>query len=340
VLFCFGCQVKKQTTIKPDIDMYNPDYIVPFRVSEKQFEQAIYKWLAEGDYTPDDILENIITGQNRIHVPMYYFKKNYQGSCSASVGYDEQEFYEEWNASSKRYERKSKWVTKWQAFSKPIQGEVEVIGSGSRTTNGNLISDICEHAKGVAWNNYDLKESKNEVAENSLSNFDLSPSASWNETAEKDAKAIIYQKTLPTLPTIKVKGFIIEVMFNDKNHFSMLLPYWVFEYEYGDNKYFAYLDGLNLNRIGGSRPEDNSRKSFVKNTKWKYWLCGIFLSITSAFLIGYYEVEKIKFVDKSWWAIGIGFILTLVLIRNKVKQIKSKSMNLRKTSLEKKLKDL
>ena len=36
-------------------------FVINNKVSEEEFEQIVYSWIAAGDYTPDDIIENIIS---------------------------------------------------------------------------------------------------------------------------------------------------------------------------------------------------------------------------------------------------------------------------------------
>jgi aspartate/glutamate racemase len=62
--------VKKNVTLKivfyslSNLIQMKVDYVIQSKVQRQDFEQIVYKWLSEDDYTPKDIMENIITQYN------------------------------------------------------------------------------------------------------------------------------------------------------------------------------------------------------------------------------------------------------------------------------------
>ncbi|MBC7775180.1 MAG: hypothetical protein H7246_07050 [Phycisphaerae bacterium] len=310
------------------------DYIIKNKVSEQDFERAVYNWLAEGDYTPDDIIENIITQNNLVLLPLHFYMNDYQGTCSASLGYSRTEYYQVWNDTYKRSETRSRMVTNWVPHSQPVQGTVTtVVYAGDKNLEG-----IALFVENMGWRADEL----NQIGQNEanyapvLSLFKVNGSDSWNNKGAKKAYNSAVQQTLPLLPSNLVQNFNLNIRFSEKKFFSLVAPFWLFIYEYQEQQYYVVVDGNDPSRVDGIKPEDKKRKNSVIALRWYGWIGGI---VASLFGVYYFSGQTFAELEINWKNIGIfaaGFILTWILIESKVTSIKKKSIKARKEVLKKK----
>ncbi len=121
--FC-GSEFQIETAIDSKVKTVNS--ILPFSTTPNQFEIAALKWLSEGDYTPDDILEgSLFNNQVGMYLPMWLFTGKYDGEWSASSGYDRQE--EHWDKSfdGKKLVKKTRTVTDWRPSNGNCKGDFQ-----------------------------------------------------------------------------------------------------------------------------------------------------------------------------------------------------------------------
>ena len=95
--------------------------IVPLAITIEGLEKKAYAYMANGDYTPDDMLEAaVFTKKERLYVPAYIFRVEYDATWTASFGYDRTEQYTEYrtvykdNRSFKEPVTRTKTVTDWR----------------------------------------------------------------------------------------------------------------------------------------------------------------------------------------------------------------------------------
>jgi hypothetical protein len=123
------------------------DFIVKSKVSEEQFEDIVEEWLSGGDYTPDDIIENIITQTNAKLLPVHFHKARFSGTASVSLGFDRTEYYYVYNSTTKKQEQKSRTVTDWRSHTQPVQGEV----SACEYAGGPEFSNLADFIDETKW---------------------------------------------------------------------------------------------------------------------------------------------------------------------------------------------
>lgn len=97
------------------------DKIIPLAITVDELEKIAYSYMANGEYTPDDMLEAaVFTKKERLYVPAYVFRVEYDATWTASFGYDRKEQYTEYqtvyrnNSSYKEPVTKTKTVTDWR----------------------------------------------------------------------------------------------------------------------------------------------------------------------------------------------------------------------------------
>lgn len=314
------------------------DYIIKNKVSEQDFEQIVYKWLAEGDYTPDDIIENIITQNNLALMPLYYSKDDYSGSCSVSLGYQKLVEDNVYDNVNKKWVRQSRWITEWQPHSQAIQGNTVTI----TYAGGKVINPISIFFENMGWKSEELLSIPPDAPryDEMCNLFKVSKNDSWDIRGGKKAYNQAFQQTIPKLPSSIYNNLVLNIKFTETMFFNVLAPYWLFSYEYQEKQYYVLVDGNNPGRIDGLRPEDKKRKSEVIKVKWFGWLVGILATILALYIVAGQDFDKIVW---NWTNFGIGLaglILTGVTVAYEVVKIKDKSKKIRQQLLANKLKRL
>jgi len=283
------------------------DYLIQNKVSEEDFESTVYDWLSQGDYTPDDIIENIITEHNLMYFPVHFYKCSYSGNASASLGYPRIEYYYVYNPTTKRQERKSRTVTDWIPHAQNVSGNVS-----TAVYVGDLKFDFLKL----------------------LSLFKRNETDAWNNTGLKECHRLASKEIVNNFPSTIVRNFNANLSINVNNHASVVLPFWVFMYNYQGKPYYVAVDGNNPQRVSGLRPENKKRKNTVKAIRWVGWLSTIYLSYLGA--RSYYEANPYEDFKMIGVFIGIfavlGFIIEGIVsyIKNASKSRRQEKLNNRK----------
>ena len=224
----------------------NLDYIIQNKVTEQDFEQIVYKWLAEGDYTPDDIIENIVTQNNLALMPLYYSKDEYQGYCNVSLGYQRQVYENVYDNVNKRWVKESRWVTDWRPHSQPVRGNTITI----TYAGGKVIEQISSFIENMGWKAGELHSIPSSAPRyNEMCNlFKVSKDDSWDIYGCKKAYNEAVQQTIPTLPSSLYSNLSLDIKFTEALFFNVLAPYWLFSYEYQEKQYYVLVDGNKAGR--------------------------------------------------------------------------------------------
>lgn len=75
-----------------------PDYIKPFSNSKEEAQKSFVYWLASGEYTPEDIFESKVKKFSGVFLPIWRFDVSYTASYTASIGYDHEEQYTDYES--------------------------------------------------------------------------------------------------------------------------------------------------------------------------------------------------------------------------------------------------
>jgi len=310
------------------------DYIIKNKVSEQQFETTVYDWLSDGDYTPDDIIENIITVDHLLYLAVHHYKSLYKGNVSAMLGYKRWEYYTVYNSQTKREETRSREVTDWKSYHSPVEGNISQVVYAGEKEYDKLTSFV----EGTGWTNEELVPLDANTGQDSkfINKYTLNRIDCWNslgikKSYDKACSKILFQ--MP--PRDNIKGFNANLNFNLTYQASIILPFWVFKYTYKEKDYYVSVDGNNPNRVDGVRPENKKRKYTVIAIRWIGWISTIFLAWVGA--SGAYE--KYKNSDyHDLIAIGTFIVLFSILgfiVQRIIRNIKTESKQRRQEKLAK-----
>ena len=112
-LKCDYCDTVTPIAQDAEPDEGAPRLIVPLAVSEREVTRAVDTLLADGAYTPDDLLDRaVITRREHVYVPVYVFEGSYEAVWTASFGYDRNEHYTEYEARTENGQTRTVPVTR------------------------------------------------------------------------------------------------------------------------------------------------------------------------------------------------------------------------------------
>lgn len=319
--------------------MIKVDIIVKNKVSEEQFENIVEEWLSGGDYTPDDIIENLISERNAKLLPAHFYKARFSGTVSANLGYDRREYYTVYNSQTKKHETKSRTVTDWRPFSQQVQGEVNACEYAGDKTFINLANFI----DGTGWNQNDIiiPDQAASIDKKITNLFALDHNQTWNDRALKRCYNKANTKARAGLPPSDwVRGFNSNLVFDVYSIKSVILPFWIYTYEYQNKVYFVVVDGNNPARITGERPINKKRRNTVFALRWIGWPSGIYLSFKLADTYANgpnydYEWGFLKTIGLFL----LGFVITWTIVESIVGFIKNNSKKKRMEKLREKQKN-
>lgn len=312
------------------------DFIVKSKVSEKDFEGIVEEWLSGGDYTPDDIIENIISENDSKLLPIHFYRARFSGVAGASLGYNRTEFYQVYNPQSKRYETQSRTVTDWRPHAQRVSGEV----SACEYAGDETYSKLADFIDGTDWKQDDVVKVNRDASTNTKLTelFTLDQNQTWNKRAGQRCLTKANRIARASLPIAdKIDNFQTNLEFDVHHVRSLLLPFWIYTYTYKEKTYFVVVDGNNPERITGERPINKGRKAAVLTIRWLGWPGGIYGSYKVAEAYAYGPNYDREWGDWKTCALFlIGLAISWIVVEGIVSIIKGRSKEKRQEKLAKK----
>lgn len=308
---CNFCGSQFEIEKVQDEEIITPDGILPFKVTKKDYEQAVLSWLSEGDYTPDDILNStIFESVNGVYLPMWFYRGRYSGNWSASSGYDRWETYLAKDSSGKLVEKK-RLVTDWRPSSGQCSGEFAILAFAG--VGKGIKSDIAVYAHGTSFNRGELKayDPKYTMGFN-LIEYTIDEHHTWDTLGKIQADAKVEADSKARIPGDRYKDFYVDALYDKETPLRTYVPFWITNYKYGDKDFHVYMDGSSTSRIQGVRPEDQARKDEVKKKFYKgHFGCASTILLALILIFG---VEQYSSTYGTLQTLtGVFTIVTLVL---------------------------
>jgi len=240
--------------------MDTPEAFVPFSVEPQQQRAAILKWLSQGDYTPDDILQSSELEPSRaLYLPVHIFAGQYTAHWMAMSGFDRQEKYYVENSEGQT-EEKTRTVTDWKPTSGTVSGAFRVLGYAGNEDMAGAGSFL----EGAACGDAELAPFDPQLIGDALIKpFAESEEVAWARTGEGKARAAAESKVKQEIPGDRHKDLHQQFTWTRHQTRPVLLPCWHTSYRYAGNAYRIYTDGAKVARIDGNRPTDSSREKQV-----------------------------------------------------------------------------
>lgn len=154
-LTCPFCGAVNQIERPEDALETTFERIVPISVTPQELENRVYAYMTSGDFTPDNMIEAAtITLRERMYVPAFSFKVDYEATWTASFGFDRKEPYTAYrsvtrnNSTFQEAYTAYRTVTDWRPANGVEAGIFSVAGYAGTKLAGVLLApaDIVVHA--------------------------------------------------------------------------------------------------------------------------------------------------------------------------------------------------
>jgi hypothetical protein len=331
---CNFCGSEFDIENSSDTKIKSVDKILPFSTTDDEFEIAALIWLSEGELTPDDILEgSLFNNQVGVYLPMWLFDGRYDGSWSASSGYDRIEEYIGKSFDGKKLETKTRTVTDWRPSNGSCKGDFQFLATASSESSIPANVKAFSHNVEVTHNN--LKDFKTEYTQGfSMIELELDPDNCWNLFGKIQAEYFVERLTKKRIPGDKYKDFYVDAVYDLNKKTSCYVPFWLRNYKYKDDGFHLYMDGTNTLRFDGERPVDYERRNVLKEIdKSRNIGCGIFVGIAIVIL----QLSDPDIYGPLFWVIAVIAGIFYYNQEQKKKTIIKESLVIRKEKLNAKI---
>lgn len=265
-----------------DDNVAEPDLMVPFKITRDKYMSEALSYLAEGDHTPEEILnDSIFDSIVGVYVPVWQYAASYEGSWRASSGYKYDEEYLERNEDGEMVVKK-KTLTRYETSRGNCSGEVSVmVPAGLKS---GIHEDLGDEVDYLDIEDVDLKPFDMELASGLfLLDFKKTEKAAWNSEGKEKADSEVKYSVNP--PGDTHDDLETEVDYNTVIAKRVYLPFWVAHYNYEGKPYFVYMIALDDKSVSGSRPTDKTSKSNIKTTRRIIWWAGLAIIWLISFLV-------------------------------------------------------
>jgi LSD1 subclass zinc finger protein len=244
-----------------------PDMIVPLTVEKRDLENAVNTFLASGDYTPDDLLEQaVFTKFDRFYAPAYMFEGQFDALWTASFGYDRTEHYTAYetqhsNGRSRQVPvTKTKTVTDWSPVNGADSGDFLVTGyAGSRLPPN--VAELVEYSPGIGKLT-DFKASFTSGLE--IEPFALTDSAVYHDRGDPQVTEIIERSVKSHAQGNRQRDWHWTANIS-KRAIPVAIPICHVVYEYTGKQYNIWTDGTDSSvQIADALPMDEHRQKKVR----------------------------------------------------------------------------
>ncbi|MBM55343.1 MAG: hypothetical protein CMB32_02165 [Euryarchaeota archaeon] len=340
LLLCNFCGSEFQIESATDSEVKSVSSILPFSTTANQFEIAALKWLSEGDYTPDDILEgSLFNNQVGMYLPMWLFNGKYDGEWSASSGYDRIEEYWDKSYDGKKLVKKTRTVTDWRPSNGNCKGKFTFLATASNESS--VPRSVKDFSHGVGFEAGELKEFKIEYTQGfSLIELELDSDEAWNYHGESQANNYVELQSRKRIPGDRYKDFYVNAVYDIDTKLSCYVPFWLRNYKYKDSEFYLYMDGTNVLRLDGVRPKDEERESIVSSIETKRnWGCGGFFVLGLLLFYALLDSDEDAAMGVMFGAMIVGLIFYYVQ-NKKVNTILEESKKVRQEKLAAKIQSI
>jgi LSD1 subclass zinc finger protein len=245
-----------------------PNHVVTLTVSRTQLEDAVFQHLAEGNYTPDNLLEHAtFTKIEQFFVPAYAFTGSYEAQWTASFGYDRTEHYTDFVRDSKGNSRpvsKTRTVTDWRPVNGSDTGDFSVLTyGGARLSDSplDLTTRLVERCR-MGGELVDYSTSFTSGFE--VEAYGIRPNDAYAGRGEALVEKVIEAGVMRHAQGDRQKDWHWKSK-KHKQSSRVLIPVCHVVYEFQGQAYNVWTDGTSTqNLVADKAPEDHSRKREVR----------------------------------------------------------------------------
>ena len=252
-------------------------HIAARTVDPDAFQRALLRWLSEGDYTPDDILQRaLVTRHSSVLLPLWHVKGTFQCRFSAEAGFDHTvERVVERERRDGRVDRRVERDTKtdWRQFSGEVSGPFDVWACATAAVPEPLVAFVEEVGAACDdWLPVERGLIEGQLEEQLVEGFARSPTEAMAAPGPAARLAAVAEAAaVAGVPGDRHRSLRVDVSTRDEVALACLHPFWLATLKYGGEPFPVGLSGRDDAKIAGLRPEDSGRKEAVARLRrpWK-----------------------------------------------------------------------
>jgi hypothetical protein len=292
-------------------------------IRERDFDKIVYEWMAEGDFTPDDLIEKSIWEKALVLIPIYIYNKSYDGNCSASLSYSN---YQGGVVGINQY-----------PYSQPVFGNHTIIGIACNYEKGGIFDRIQEQLFNNIPNLHNIISIHNKSLGNTeVGDFQYNSNELWLLKIKEIALEQIKNIVIKELPSQNIQNFNLNIRFQDNEIHSAYMPCWLLFYTYKNQKYQVYLDATGNYKFQGSKPVDRNREKTIEIINSIVVISYILEIIAIIYIYNITDGYGLLLVISACILLLITAIIGVKIIEN----IKKRSLTVRNVFLNTKLRKL
>ena len=251
--------------VKSTNSIKNESFILPFKVTKDKFISELESWLTFENYSPIDILDRIeYNSIEGVFLPAFIFEGVYEGSWTASSGYERNElipvmirrsYFTNSYANRQRIISESRTVTDWSPIASNCKGPFRVYSLAA--DDKDLTKEMIEYINNFNIQVENLHDFNADYAAGfELKDFTLDEKKSWDSHGMGQANDLILGDISKSVPGQRVRDFSPNIQFEVESSKKMYLPLWKVHYTYAGKEYIAIMEGAKVSEIKGAKPLD------------------------------------------------------------------------------------
>ena len=211
-----------------------PHQVRPFRVDQANFERGLLSWLADGDYTPDDILSGVMVSEHTgLYVPFFRFTGEYRATFTASAGYERQETYVAYRKDSNGNRvpvTKTRTVTDWRPASGEASREFTVWSTASQKLPEERM-EWCEETVGSQDDQWEVL-SEEVIKGYAMEPFDQTADEVYAKRGKSSLSGQVRQVCRNMVQGDKCKDLRTEFSIRERDESHHYAPFWIASLKY------------------------------------------------------------------------------------------------------------
>ncbi len=254
--------------------------ILPFKTTVYQFRDGFLRYLAEGEYTPNEVFDGV---RPRVYLGLYAAVYVYGGQArvtwSAMGGHAREETYTETelvNEGGRRVERKverSREMIDWKAETGSFEQPYRV---AALATSGlpEVAAELLEDLEGLPPMASIPTFEEDALRGYTLEPFLGSPEKRFVARADPQLKRLLDTEVRGRVPGKQCRDVSFKRAKIQESVTRLYRPVWVAVYEYAGRAYVFAMDGHTGRRVG-TRPEDAELRGGLDRHRWRITLATI-----------------------------------------------------------------
>ncbi len=246
---CPYCGSNSVNVTQSEINLFQPQALVPFKVKPDQLQGITQAWIEDGWMHPSALKESAkIGGFVPFYIPYWAFSLTIEADWEAEVAHTVTERY--YDSSSKSWKTRTRVEWRWEN-GKVKDGFSDYLVSGvdKKRLNPKILAEIQQYnMKELVKFNSDYLIGINANA------YDVDLPTAWAE-CKAQMREIAKNLAISDASNPRVRNLSIEMSYDNERWRYLFVPVYIAVYRFGEKYYQVMVNGQN-GRVFGQKPID------------------------------------------------------------------------------------